>query len=220
MNLWVILPVKSLQQTKSRLGHILSSAERAQLTQTLLIRTLHILNNTPTITEIVVVSQDPIVAKIAAQHDSRCVAEPPGGGLNGAVTTGAGLATTNGASQLLILPADLPFLSQFELDMLLTEAETAVAPPTLFLCSDEKLEGTNALILPAGVPFRFQYGRNSFHQHQQEAARLGLTCQIMQLPSLQFDLDTAQDYDFYTKTGCSPPPKKQQRSCFLPTPSS
>lgn len=200
MNLWVILPVKSLRQTKSRLGQILSLPERAQLTQSLLERTLHLLQSIPAIHKTVVVSRDPVVREMAARYQSLTASEPAGSGLNGAAATGAALAAASGASHLLFLPSDLPFLSQGELTLLLAKAETAVSQPTLFLCSDQKQQGTNAMILPTSVPFRFQYGRNSFHLHQQEAARLGLTCQIMELPSFQFDLDTEQDYMFYTKS--------------------
>jgi 2-phospho-L-lactate guanylyltransferase len=151
------------------------------------------------ITETAVISQDLIVSNTAAAFSCQWTAEPIGSGLNGAVTTGAALAAANGASHCLILPSDLPFLDGGELAKLVRLAETAVSQPTVFLCGDQRQQGTNGLILPTGVAFRFRYGRNSFHHHQQEAARLGLACQIVQLPSLQFDLDTEQDYALYTK---------------------
>lgn len=199
MNLWTILPVKSLQETKSRLSGILSLAERAELTKELLRRTLSLLPSVPLIAGTAVITQDPIVAKMATTFGCRWLAEPPGSGLNGAVTTGLALAAQNGATHCLILPSDLPFLVKEELAELVKLAQTAVSQPTLFICSDRQQQGTNGMILPTGFAFRFQYGRYSFRRHQQEAARLGLACQIVHLPSLQFDLDTAQDYEFYTK---------------------
>lgn len=199
MILWTILPVKSLHQTKSRLSTVLSPGERAQLTQGLLARTLHLLQSVPVSRETAVITQDPIVAEMAASFGCRCTAEPLGSGLNGAVSAGVALAAENGASHCLILPSDLPFLEARELGKLVRLAETAVAQPTLFLCSDMQQQGTNGMILPVGLGFRFWYGRNSFQRHQQEAKRLGLPCQVVQLPGLQFDLDTEQDYAFYTK---------------------
>ena len=199
MNLWALLPVKSLHQTKSRLGGVLLPHERAALTLQLLERTLGLLQTVPLIEETAVISQDPIVAKMAETFGCCWLAEPTGSGLNGAVTAGVALAVKNKATHCLILPSDLPFLAGHELMKFVTLAETAVGQPTVFLCSDQRRQGTNAMILPTGTAFRFGYGRNSFYHHQEETTRLGLACQIVQLPSLQFDLDTEQDYIFYTK---------------------
>lgn len=197
MNLWTIIPAKSLQQTKSRLANILSPEERSRLTQSLLTRTLQLLAETAVPTQIVVVSRDAQVAEIAHRWQAHWVAEPQGSGLNGAVASGSAFALAQNASHLFVLPSDLPFLNRAELTTLLTQVETAASQPTIILCSDEKQEGTNALILPAAVPFRFSYGRYSFQYHQQEAMRLGLACQIVQLPGIQFDIDTEEDYAIY-----------------------
>ncbi len=199
MILWTIIPVKSLEITKSRLSAVLSLQERAELTQTLLVRTLCLLHTVPSITETAVITQDPIVANMAATFGCRWAAEPAGSGLNGAVTTGTALAAEKGATHCLVLPSDLPFLDALEVRKLVRLAETAVSQPTLILCSDRQQQGTNGMILPTGLGFRFWYGRNSFYHHQQEAARLGLACHITQLPGLQFDLDTEQDYNHYAK---------------------
>lgn len=199
MNLWTILPVKSLHQTKSRLASILSPDERAKLTLHLLERTLDLLQTVPLITETAVITQDRIVANMAAAFDCRWSAEPVGSGLNDAVNIGVALAAAEGATHCLILPSDLPFLAGNELAELVMLAEATDSHPTVILCGDQQKQGTNSMILPTGLGFRFWYGRNSFHRHQQEAAHLGLACQIVQLPSLQFDLDTEQDYNLYAK---------------------
>lgn len=160
----------------------------------------------------VVVSRDPIVAEMAAAAHCQTVAEPAGSDLNSAVTLGAAFAADNGATHLLILPADLPFLRQDELQLLLSRVETASTSPTensrtrgqavssdtLFLCSDQQRKGTNALVLPAGSGFRFGYGRNSAQHHQAEATRLGWACQMLHLSSIAFDLDSEADYNRYT----------------------
>ena len=205
MNLWTILPVKSLAETKSRLSAVLSPDERAELTLHLLERTLGLLALVPRLGETAVITQDPLVAQLATRFGCRTLEEPPGSGLNGAVTAGVALATKHGASHCLILPSDLPFLQADELAELVGLMETAVPHPTVILCSDRQQQGTNALVVPTGAGFCFRYGRNSFHHHQQEATRLGLPCQIVHLPGLQFDLDTEEDFSLYTKNNCSIP---------------
>ncbi|MBK8901433.1 MAG: 2-phospho-L-lactate guanylyltransferase [Anaerolineaceae bacterium] len=205
MNLWTILPVKSLARTKSRLAGVLSPEERAELTLHLLTRTLGLLPLVTGLGETAVITQDPLVTETAARFGCRTLAEPPGSGLNGAVTTGVALAAQNGASHCLILPSDLPFLQANELAELVGLGATAVSKPTLMLCSDRQQQGTNGLILPTGLEFRFGYGRNSFHHHQQEATRLGLACHLVDLPGLQFDLDTEADFALYAKNRCLTP---------------
>lgn len=200
MNLWTILPVKSLHQTKSRLSGVLSPDERADLTLWLLARTLHLLSAVPQLNQTAVITQDPIVAERVMAAGCRWLPEPPGSGLNGAVMAGVTVAGQGRASHCLILPSDLPLLTAAELAELVTQVETAVSQPTLLLCSDRHEQGTNALVIPTGVEFQFWYGRDSFHRHQQEAGRRGLACQIVELPGIQFDLDTEQDYMVFTNS--------------------
>lgn len=206
MNLWTIIPVKSLHQTKSRLGAVLSPDERAALTLHLLARTLSLLPSVALIRETAVITQDPLITKTAAQFGCRTLAEPPGSGLNGAVAVGTALAAQNGANHCLILPSDLPFLQANELVEMVGWVETAVSQSTIILCGDRQQTGTNGLIVPTGLGFQFGYGRNSFQFHQQEAKRLNLLCEAIFLPSLQFDLDTEQDYAFYVKNSTTPLP--------------
>ena len=65
MIIWAIIPVKPLRDSKSRLAHILSSDQRADLTSRLLGRTLDTLNDVMAITQTLVVSRDPAALKVA-----------------------------------------------------------------------------------------------------------------------------------------------------------
>jgi 2-phospho-L-lactate guanylyltransferase (CobY/MobA/RfbA family) len=65
------------------------------------------------------------------------------------------------------------------------------------ICTDDKQDGTNALLLTPPTHFIFHYGQGSFRQHLQEATRLGYTTHIVTAPGLQFDLDTEADWQVY-----------------------
>ena len=67
MTTWAIIPVKPLRDGKSRLAHLLSSNERAELTTNMLRRTLEVLNDVTDVFRTLVVSRDPAVLKL---HDS------------------------------------------------------------------------------------------------------------------------------------------------------
>ncbi len=192
-NIWIVLPVKQLSQTKSRLMQVLSPAERAELTRHLAERTLDVLQHVPEVQRTIVVSRDVEIARIGAQFGAHCVAEPAESGLNTAVTTGYQFATQQNATHVLILPSDLPFLQPPDV----TTVCQFAAPKTMVIASDKVEDGTNALLLPAQLPFRFQYGRASYHKHLREAGRHNLDVQIVRRPNLQFDLDTVQDWTAY-----------------------
>jgi 2-phospho-L-lactate guanylyltransferase len=197
MNTWAIIPVKSLQLTKSRLTAVLSAQERANLTKQLLLRLLIILNEQSAISEVVVVSRDETVQALARPLQAITIAEPTTAGLNEAIHSGARLAFMGRAERILVLPSDLPRLTLAEVDLVCDTAVTT--PSSLTICPDRHEKGTNALLLPADRDFQFQFGRNSFSQHQQEAKRCGLRTTIIRSPGWQFDLDTAEDWEIYQK---------------------
>ena len=198
MKIWAIIPVKSLQKTKSRLANVLSPSQRATLTQQLLRRTLHTLQQVPALEQLVVVSRDETVAGEATAHHARVVVEKDGDGLNEAVSLGKAYAASKGAQAVLVLPSDLPFIEATDIEMMLAVGKTAVFPTnTLIICSDQHQQGTNALYLPASLNFAFKYGRYSYQQHLAEANRHQLHIHTISIPGLQFDLDTEQDWQQY-----------------------
>ena len=117
MDIWVLIPVKSLLESKRRLSHLLPAEQRAELISDLLRRELSILNQVPDIGEVLVISSDPTVWAIARQHGALVEEEQDARGLNVAVTRGMAVAARNGASAVLILPADLPFITSSDVDM-------------------------------------------------------------------------------------------------------
>lgn len=190
METWAVIPVKSLRQTKSRLAPVLTAQQRAALTQSLLRRTLAVLAAT-TVRGAVVVTQDVTVAQLAQRHGADVVAEPVDEQLNGAVQVGVQQVRARRGAQALILPSDLPLLTPAAVTALVT----AVSPPVrMAICSDERQQGTNGLIVPTAVSFQFQYGKSSFWRHLQEAERRRLPLCVIAHPHLQFDLDTPEDW--------------------------
>lgn len=191
METWAVIPVKSLRQTKSRLASVLTVQQRGALTQLLLRRTLTVLAATPTVQGVVVVTQDATVAQLAQGHGADVVAEPVDAQLNGAVQVGVRQVRARRGTQALILPSDLPLLTPAAVTALIT----SVSPPVrMAICSDERQQGTNGLIVPTAVSFQFQYGKSSFWRHLREAERQRLPLCVLAHPHLQFDLDTPEDW--------------------------
>jgi 2-phospho-L-lactate guanylyltransferase len=95
-----------------------------------------------------------------------------------------------GASALLVLPADLPLLEPEDIRDVLGEADDETS---VVISPDSARAGTNALLLapPDAVPFAF--GLGSYEAHLQAARERGLDVRVCERPRLAFDLDTADD---------------------------
>jgi coenzyme F420-0:L-glutamate ligase/coenzyme F420-1:gamma-L-glutamate ligase len=188
-----VVPVRSLAGSKTRLGGQLDAEEREALVAGLLLRTIHAARGAPSVSEVVVVSPDPDVLRTAAAEGAAALAQS-GDGLNGALREGRAWAATHGASALLVLPADLPFVSTAAVEALLQRAAEGAAAdePIVALVADRHGEGTNALLVapPATIPFAF--GPGSRREHAAAARRAGARLIEVDGP-LSLDLDTADD---------------------------
>ncbi len=196
MSTWAIIPVKPLHDSKRRLAHLLSAEERAELIRHFLDDLLSVLNETPGIDHVLVVSGDQMVIALGQKFGAEILIEAAPAGLNEAVTRGAALAARQGATAVLILPADLPFARVEDIERMLRPLEDAYGP-LLAVCGDEVEDGTNALLLAPPGDFTFHYGPGSYRAHLAEAAARGRAIHIVNAPGLRFDLDTEGDWLAY-----------------------
>jgi 2-phospho-L-lactate guanylyltransferase len=207
MTLWTIIPVKPLSDVKRRLAGVLAAEERACLIEQFLRHELVVLQEAAA-GRTLVVSSDAAVARLAAEYGADVLHEETADGLNAAVTRGLAEAQNGGASAVLILPVDLPFLSVMDVALLLQAAQAGaeISPgqPQMVICADKAGEGTNALLLAPPVAFTFHYGAGSFRRHQAEAARRGLHCRVAATAGLSFDLDTEADWLLYLAESAEP----------------
>jgi 2-phospho-L-lactate guanylyltransferase len=207
MILWAIIPVKPLRDGKSRLSHILTADERSLLTTHTLGHLLDILDKVPAVSRSLVVSRDTAVLKIARQHGASTFGETKKRDLNLALTSASHVATAQRADCTLILPADLPFITAEDVEMMVAGAAPELATTSgngyfyqnraITICPDRSNEGTNALLVCPPTGFNFQFGPNSFQRHLEEAANLAMSRRIIHAPGIKFDLDTEEDWETY-----------------------
>lgn len=218
MTTWAIIPVKPLRYGKSRLSHILTPDERAQLTTKMLRRTLKVLNNVAGIFRSLVISRDPAALKIGREYGAYTYGEGEKQDLNVALTRAAHIAAAQEASGVLIVPADLPLITVEDVEMMLAGVAPTMSgsgardysngtirfhqPRAITICPDRKRDGTNAIYVTPPLGFQFRYGDGSFDRHLKEAERLGMESRIVHAPGLKFDLDTEEDwYTYQTLNG-------------------
>jgi 2-phospho-L-lactate guanylyltransferase len=176
MTIWAIVPVKPLRLGKSRLSSVLSDDERAILNRMFLEQTLDILRETPMVVQTLVVSRDPAALAIAREFGARTVLEDGTPNLNSALTRATMLARNYATRGVLVLPADLPLLTQSDL---LAFFEHISKPPCMLITPDRHLDGTNALLMAPGGLVPYDFGPGSFARHCARAKSIKARLEIV-----------------------------------------
>ncbi|MBI3739072.1 MAG: 2-phospho-L-lactate guanylyltransferase [Chloroflexi bacterium] len=192
MTLWAIVPVKPLRRGKSRLAGALTEDERAELNRLLLERTIKTLSDLKEVEQVLVVSRDSSALALARDLGARTVQEDGAPHLNTALKRATVVAQVYASRGVLVLPADLPLLSQQDI---LTLIERATEPPVVVIAPDRHQKGTNALLLSPANLIEYDFGENSFKRHCERAKKAGARLEIVTLPSLGLDLDLPEDLE-------------------------
>ncbi len=201
-HLHAIVPARGSGVGKSRLGEALDAEERLALVVGMLVRTLNVLAAWPGCTAIRVVTADPELRRVVrgSETSAQAVTESePGTGLNAALVDGRDRASIAGATAVLYLPADLPYLTTSALDSILEAADAALAAgsgrPLVVLAPADARVGTNALLLAPPTTIEPHFGESSLEAHVRAAAAADASLQLVDDPALGFDLDTPEDLE-------------------------
>ena len=192
MSMWAIIPARPLEEGKSRLAEALTQTERQRLNQRFFRQTLDVTAAVVGRERTLVVSCSEPLLSIARSLSFETLLEVQPHGLNAALTQAAEAARQRGATGVLSVSCDLPFLIPDELRALLDVAHQGDG---LAIASDRAGTGTNALVMsPIGaIPYR--YGIGSFAAHQEAARAAGLTLNVVRRAGLSFDIDTPDDFE-------------------------
>ncbi len=164
----------------------LSEGERREFSARLLERTLLALGRATRISNVILVSPDPL-ARALARSGGHEALDDGGVDLNAAIALGIGQATASGATAVLILPVDLAEVTAANIDALLSG--WSGVQPGLLASPDG---GTSALLVPLPRTFTPQFGENSAAAHRTELSRDGAQVETLISP-LTADLDTPSD---------------------------
>jgi 2-phospho-L-lactate guanylyltransferase len=192
MTVWAIVPVKPLRRGKSRLAAALNEEQRADLNRFLLERTIKTLVDLEEVEQVLVVSRDSSALSLARNLGARTVQEDGAPALNTALKRATVVAQVYASRGVLVIPADLPLLTRDDVKALLRRA---IDPPVVVIAPDRHQKGTNALLLAPANLIEYDFGGNSFERHCERARRVGARLEIVNLPSLELDLDLPEDLE-------------------------
>ncbi len=192
-HLVAIVPLASLEGSKTRLGGSLDAEERQALVLDLLDRTVRAASDVAAIESVVVVSPDPAVLRVASAAGATPIRQV-GQGLNDGLDLARRWAAADGASALVILPGDLAAIAPAVLAALIESATAGIVAgrPLVALVADRHGRGTNVLLVspPDAIPFAFGPDSRAVHLAAGQAAGAA----IVELDSaLSLDLDLPED---------------------------
>jgi 2-phospho-L-lactate guanylyltransferase len=198
----VVIPVKKLSESKTRLSEILSLEDRQRLVLAMLEDVLTSLRKSSLVEQIFVITSDRRVMDYASSYNVDTIMDRADHGINESVARATNNELrTRCASPLLVLPVDVPLVRSGTIDCIIGKLENPVGP--LVVISPSGSKGTNALLRspPNVIPTR--YGANSFDAHVEEAVSRKIPLIIYRSEDLEIDLDTPSDLYQIMKRGNS-----------------
>jgi 2-phospho-L-lactate/phosphoenolpyruvate guanylyltransferase len=189
-DLWLVLPVKDLQDAKQRLAGVLAPAERRALFRAMLEDVLSAAAACAGLAGMLMVTRDPEAQSLAARYGARVLIEAASAGHTAASTLGARMLAQEGAAGMLQLPADIPLVTAADIAALLQAHGSA---PAVTIAPSRDRLGSNAVACspPDLLPLRF--GEGSFVPHLERARALGIEPRVVERPGLALDVDTPDD---------------------------
>ena len=207
MRTLAVLPIKSFDAAKTRLGDLLGAGSRRALAQAMSSDVLTALRRVSGIEAIAVVTRDPQVQTASIGNRVTVLSDHGEDGQSSAAQIGIRHALAGGFERVLLVPGDTPLLDPAEIDALLDR--TAAGRMAAAVVPDRHEEGTNALLLtPPGV-LEPSFGPGSLLRHTAAAEAAGLRFSIERVPSLLIDVDTPDDFaelgaQLERRRGCAP----------------
>ena len=186
--------MKPLADSKTRLSDRLTPEQRGDLTIGMLRRVLDAVRGAA-IDPVWVVGGDQRVREEAEAGGGHWM-EELGSDLNDTLSRAFDLAF-NLHRGALYMPGDLPFLKAADIHTVL---DASRRQNNITLAPARRDGGTNAILVPQGIPFRPELGPQSFTRHLARAAELEVSVAICHSPGLGLDLDVPDDLDTAQRT--------------------
>ncbi len=190
MNYHALVPVKSLDEVKSRLATHLTLKQRQQLVLDMLHHVLQTLRQSELFEQIAVVSPDKRVLQHAETWGVQALVEE-WAGHNEALYAAALRERQVGVTGLLTISADLPLLHPADIRTLIAQSERY----EVVLAASRDRTGTNAILMRPPLVIPYLFGLNSLQRYQQATLNGQVSSIVYSTIGLALDVDTVDDLD-------------------------
>jgi len=199
---YVVVPVKRLWDTKSRLSSILYPDERVTLTLLMLEHVVTTLRSSEQVFKVIIVTPDEKFVRFADEFGVESLVSDSGD-LNIDLENAVAWCSRSGAESVLITLADLPALLSEDVRNILEPTDRS--PYAVISPSTDG--GTNILFLHPSSLIKPSFGVGSFERHLLLLRSAGAAVRIYRSIGTQLDIDTPEDVRelLRGKTSFSPP---------------
>lgn len=192
--MWIILPVKHLQDSKIRLKDILSDEQRCRFSYLMVVDTMQTLCSSDYVQGVTMISSDKSLSRLAEQYNAEFILTDKDSGYSKDAMDAITALSKNGVDKIAIIPTDLPQLSHHDLELLDNAHQQGIT-----LCAAEKDGGTNAFVFTPPLAIPLLFGLDSFKKHKQAAKNREITVNIVNTTGVQRDIDRLEDLQWLSK---------------------
>ncbi len=186
----LLLPVKDLNNAKTRLIGVLTPEERFALAGAILADTIRAVRGARRAEKIFVVTNYEPVMQLAKENHWEILPEEKQISESHSVDAASRICEQRGVTALLRLPLDVPLVQASDIDDLLAvECEDRA----LVIVPSRDGTGTNAILRTPPTLFPSHFGRGSFAKHVGEAERIGARVIFRRSTRLEMDVDDEAD---------------------------
>ena len=182
MQVSAFIPIKKYSHSKRRLASILSEQQRSDLSKAMATQTIKALIQSNICDSITLVTNDP---HLIIEGASTFFTESS---LNQALNEA--IACNDSNNPILIMHADLPRINERDLDNLVASFNKSF----ISIVPDIEESGTNCLLYDPSMKFNLQFGINSYALFVKEFTANDYRWNQHSIESLQYDLDSEDDY--------------------------
>ena len=188
--MWCIIPIKSLNQAKHRLKHVLYPEERQDFFKAMFEDVLSTMMSVPDFEQVAVATVCPAAGIIAKKYGAIVLSTSQDEGQTAAVERSAKILDARGITSMLVIPGDVPLVTVEEIKIVLDLHEKA---PSMTIVPAQDELGSNCIALSPTIAAPLRFGPNSYFPHLETARKLGLSLQSPKLTGLGLDIDTPED---------------------------
>lgn len=179
-----VIPLKQVLYGKRRLSGVLSSSHRVQLIRTMAEHVIRVLSGIREIAGVSVLTGN----EALALGDCEKI-DDEGASLNDAVVHAGRFVESRGASSMLVVSADLPFLCHEDIRCMIAAGRDCGA----VLATDSRGTGTNAILISPPSLFQPSFGDHSLAAHLATAEHMRVRACVLKRDGLARDIDEPTD---------------------------
>ena len=188
--MWVVIPVKKINNAKCRLKSVLSPVQRSEFFAMMLEDVLSILKDVPEIENVSIATVCTKAIKIAKKYDASILNTHYDEGQTSAITVSARTLEKNGVKKMLMLPGDIPLVKENEISKVINVHKSE---PMMTIVPSRDKKGSNCIALSPPTAMPLSFGPNSYFPHIETARSLGIKINSIPLSGIGLDIDTPAD---------------------------